>query len=161
MMRMTTTLPQALQPGSGLKSAAGDEPRPAHLDHVHSALNFRQLLFKLIAADLNVTTDQAFTKLWNFGDYLIDTIRVANSTGSITASDGGIYQAAAKAGNAIVAAAQVYTTIDATTKGLDLTLTDYAKDVLSATPIFSLTGAQGGAMTADIYIFGTPLTEGA
>ncbi len=160
MFRMTSDAVKALQPASATKSTPGVANRPSRLDHVHSVLGMEQILFHLTAADLNVLTDQAFIKRWNFANYLISRIHMTNASGSITAADGGIYQAAAKAGNALVAAAQVYTAIDAVTKGMDLTLTAFAKGVLTATPILSLTGTQGGAMTADIYIFGVPLTEG-
>jgi hypothetical protein len=157
MFRMNDDAPTALR---GV-AAAGDALRPARRDHRHSALGIEQVLFTLTAADMNVLTDQAFTKAWAFGDYLITRIRAVNASTSLTAADGGIYTAAAKGGSAIVAAAQVYTTLDAATKGMDLTLATLGADVLTATPILSLTGAQGGAATADFYIIGIPLTEAA
>lgn len=142
------------------KVTAGASPRPAASDHVHSALGIPQVLFTLINADMNVLTDQAFTKAWDFENYLITDIVVNDASVSLTAADGGIYQAASKAGNAIVASTQVYTTLDTVaTKGMSLTLTAFAKAILTATPILSLTGTQGGAATADFYIIGIPLTQ--
>lgn len=113
-----------------------------------------QLLGKLIGANMNVTTDQAIP-ITRIGSqkYLITKIFVTNASTSLTAADGGIYTATSKGGTAIVAAAQVYTALTAATVGLDLTLAvnnTYTLDNL----YLSLTGAQGGAATADIYVFG-------
>ena len=113
-----------------------------------------QLLGKLIGANMNVTTDQAIP-ITRIGTqkYLITKIFVTNASTSLTAADGGIYTATSKGGTAIVAAAQVYTALTAATVGLDLTLAvnnTYVLDNL----YLSLTGAQGGAATADIYVFG-------
>ncbi len=121
-------------------------------------LNVSKVLFTLSGADMNVTTDQAFTKVGTFGNYIIQTIRAYSPSTDLTAADGGIYQAASKAGNAIVASTQVYTTLTAATEGMDLTLTAFGRDVLTATPILSLTGAQGGAATCSFYVIGIPLT---
>ena len=113
-----------------------------------------QLIGKLIGANMNVTTDQAIP-ITRIGSqkYLITKIFVTNASTSLTAADGGIYTATSKGGTAIVAAAQVYTALTAATVGLDLTLAvnnTYVLDNL----YLSLTGAQGGAATADIYVFG-------
>ena len=113
-----------------------------------------QLLGKLIGANFNVTTDQAIP-ITRIGSqkYLITKIFVTNASTSLTNADGGIYTATSKGGTAIVAAAQVYTALTSATVGLDLTLAvnnTYTLDNL----YFSLTGAQGGAATADIYVFG-------
>ena len=116
-----------------------------------------QLIGKLIGANMNVTTDQAIP-ITRIGSqkYLITKIFVTNASTSLTAADGGIYTATSKGGTAIVAAAQVYTALTAATVGLDLTLAvnnTYVLDNL----YLSLTGAQGGAATADIYVFGVIL----
>ena len=117
-----------------------------------------QLLGKLIGANMNVTTDQAIP-ITRIGSqkYIITKIVVTNASTSLTAADGGIYTAASKGGTAIVAAAQVYTALTSATVALDLTLAvnnTYTLDNL----YFSLTGTQGGAATADIYVFGIVLT---
>lgn len=116
-----------------------------------------QLLGKLIGANMNVTTDQAIP-ITRIGTqkYLITKIFVTNASTSLTNADGGIYTTTSKGGTAIVAAAQVYTALTAATVGLDLTLAvnnTYTLDNL----YLSLTGAQGGAATADIYVFGIVL----
>lgn len=116
-----------------------------------------QLLGKLIGANMNVTTDQAIP-ITRIGSqkYLITKIFVTNASTSLTAADGGIYTTTSKGGTAIVAAAQVYTALTAATVGLDLTLAvnnTYTLDNL----YLSLTGTQGGAATADVYVFGIVL----
>lgn len=143
------------------KATGGRRKAAAAIDHAHSALGIEQLLFSLIDADMNVITDQAFVPAWDFDEYLITEIRCSNPSLSLTAADGGIYQAAAKAGDPIVAAAQVYTTLTATGMGMSLTLTAEGRGRLNTTPFLSLTGAQGAAATADFYILGIPLTEAA
>jgi hypothetical protein len=130
-------------------------------NHVHSSLGISQILFTLAAGNMNIDTDQSFIRAWEFDSYLIESIRVYNASISLTTAAGGIYIAAAKAGNAIVAAAQAYAALDAATKGLDLTLTAFAKDLLTATPILSLTTPQGGASTAAFQIIGIPIAVAA
>lgn len=116
-----------------------------------------QLLFRLTSANMNVTTDQAFVPyLWTPGaQFLIERIRVVNASISLTTAAGGLYTAASKGGNAIVAAAQAYSTLTGATIGLDLTVAAVGAGAQTATPILSLTTAQGAAATADFYIFGS------
>jgi hypothetical protein len=116
------------------------------------------LLFSLAAANMNSTADQALTKLLGFTNFLITRVRVAGSTGNLTTAAGGIYSAAAKGGNAIVAAAQVYARSPDRTLGMELTLAAVGLAVQTTSPILSLTTGQGSAMTADFYVFGVPLT---
>lgn len=116
-----------------------------------------QLLGSLIGANFNVTTDQAIP-ITRIGSqkYLITKIVVTNASTSLTNADGGIYTATSKGGTAIVAAAQVYTALTSATVALNLTLAvnnTYTLDNI----YFSLTGTQGGAATADIYVFGIVL----
>jgi hypothetical protein len=115
-----------------------------------------QLLFRLIGANMNVTTDQALVPyLWTPGqNYLIKRIRVVNASLSLTLAAGGIYTAASKAGNAIVAAAQAYSALTGATIGLDATIAAVGNGLQTVTPILSLTTAQGAAATADFYVFG-------
>lgn len=113
-----------------------------------------QLLGVRIGANMNVTTDQLIP-ITRIGTqkYLITKIVVTNASISLTTAAGGVYQAAAKAGTAIVAAAQAYSALTATTTALNLTLAinrTYTLDNL----FFALTTAQGAAATADVYVFG-------
>lgn len=113
-------------------------------------------LFELRGANLNITTDQAFTKVGAFTNYKITTITGRGLTGNALIAAGGVYPAAAKAGTAIVAAAQLWAALSALGKVLDLTLAALA-DAQTATPILSLTTAAGGASTADVFIYGVVL----
>lgn len=117
----------------------------------------QQLLFRLTGANMNVTTDQAFIPyLWTPGaQFLIERIRVVNASTSLTTAAGGIYTAASKGGNAIVAAAQAYSTLTGSTIGLDLTIAAVGNGLQTATPILSLTTGQGAAATADFYVYGS------
>jgi len=113
-------------------------------------------LFTLRSANMNSTADQSFAKQGSFTRYQITSIVAIVKTGAPTASVGGIYTAAAKGGTAIVTAAHAYTALSAVDKVLNLTLASLT-DVLQATPIFSLTTANGAAATADIFIYGNVL----
>ena len=113
-----------------------------------------QLLGKLIGANMNVLTDQAIP-ITRIGTqkYLITKIVVTNASTSLTAADGGIYTAVSKGGTAVVAATQVYTALTSATVALDLTLA--VNNTYTVSNLYlSLTGTQGGAATADVYVFG-------
>jgi len=116
------------------------------------------LLVKLTAANMNVTTDQPMAITAT--KYVIRKIVVTNASTSLTLAAGGIYDAASKGGNALVAAAQVYSALTTSVKYVDLTLgVPLTGSVVTASTIFlSLTTAQGGAATADVYVFGDILT---
>lgn len=113
-------------------------------------------LFEKRGADLNITTDQAFTKVGSFTNYKVTTITARGLTGNALIAAGGIYPAAAKAGTALVAAGQLWAAVSALAKVLDLTLAALT-DSQTATPILSLTTAAGGAATADVFIYGVVL----
>lgn len=114
-----------------------------------------QVLFRLIGANMNVTTDQALVKQFAFNNYVIDRILVTNASTSLTTAAGGIYSAAAKGGTAIVAAGQAHSGANNAAAANALTLASTARR--NETPILSLTTGQGSAATADIYVIGTPL----
>ena len=116
-----------------------------------------QVLFRLRNANMNVTTDQEFERLGIYSSYLITAIRCANASTSLTTAAGGIYSAASKGGDTLVAAAQAYSTLTGSTLGLDLTLAAVARGVRTGAPILSLTTAQGTAATADFYVLGLAL----
>lgn len=112
----------------------------------------------LTGADFNVTTDQAITIAAT--TYIVTGIIVTNASISLDTAAGGVYTAASKGGTAVVAAAQVYSALTASTKYLSLTLEAVAgTDVFSATTLYlSLTSAQGAAATADVYVLGRRLS---
>jgi hypothetical protein len=156
MFRMDSTTMQALR--GVAKPGIGN--RPARVDHVHSAVGISQILFSKVGLDMNSVADQALTKAWAFGDYLVEEIRVANASISLTTAAGGVYDTAAKAGTPLVAAGQVYTALTGPTLGLVLTLAAAALDQKTAAGLFfALTTAQGAPATADIWVIGVPLTD--
>ncbi|MCY1166636.1 hypothetical protein D9M73_65820 [compost metagenome] len=115
------------------------------------------VLWRLIGADMNVTTDQAFAKAFSFGNFVIDKIVAMNASASLTLAAGGIYTAASKGGVAIVAAAQLYSSLTAAAKAVSLALAN--TDKRSDSAIFlNLTVPQGVPATCDIYIIGTALS---
>ena len=63
-----------------------------------SSLRANRLLWSLTAANMNVTTDQAFAKAFAFTNHVIDRIIATNSSLSLTLAAGGIYTATAKGG---------------------------------------------------------------
>lgn len=113
-------------------------------------------LFELRGANLNITTDQAFTKVGTFTNYKVTSIVGRGLTGNALIAAGGIYPAAAKAGTALVAAGQLWAALSALGKIIDLTLAALT-DAQTATPILSLTTAAGGAATADVFVYGVVL----
>lgn len=124
---------------------------------------FGRLLFRLIGANMNSTADQVFTKVGTFNSYLVSIgggafARVTNASVNLTTAAGGVYDTAAKGGNALVASGATYATLTGATLGANLTATSAALGVLTATPILSLTTGQGSAATADFYIYGVPLS---
>lgn len=117
------------------------------------------LLFRLLAADFNVTTDQPFIPTFN-AKYRITKITAENTTvnGMATAA-GGVYTAASKGGSAIVANTQVYTGLTNALTALDLTLALPNLILVSGTPLyFSLTTPHGSAAAADLYVWGDTYT---
>lgn len=119
-----------------------------------------QLLFKLSSANLQSTADQPFSIIAYSGSaYMVTTIVARQRTGgaSVTCA-GGIYDTAAKGGNALVSAAQSWVTL---ASGVMVTATLAAltsTTLLTNTPILSLTTGSTAACTADVYVFGVDLS---
>jgi hypothetical protein len=115
----------------------------------------QQLLFVLRQANMQLTTDQAFTRLFDGQSYRIRDIFARQRSGAASvACAGGIYDAATKGGNAIVAAGQSWVTLASgvTVDGVLAALNNTT--LLSATPILSLTTGSTAACVADFYIYG-------
>lgn len=132
----------------------------ANIDAASGPLGRYGLLASLINADFNITSDQAITLISGVTRYIIRRIVVENASISLTTAAGGIYGAAAKSAPIIVAAAQVYSALTATTKKLDLTLEAVVgTDVFTAATLYlSLTTGQGAPATGNIWIFGENVT---
>lgn len=115
-----------------------------------------QTLFVLRGADMTLTTDQAFSKLFAGTNYIITQVIGLRKTGAFgVACTGGIYTGAAKAGTALVAAAQVWSALTGASTAQPATLANILQTtVASATPNLSLTVGNTGALTADIFIVG-------
>lgn len=113
-------------------------------------------LFTLRGANMQLTTDQAFTKRGAFTLYMPTFIVAICKTGGVTvACAGGIYPAASKAGTALVASGQSWTNLTAANKIVSATLTaGMVTDAQSATPILALTTGSTAAVTADLLIMG-------
>lgn len=121
-----------------------------------SANNAQQLLYVLRGADMTITTDQAFTKAFGGTNYVIQAVVVKRVSGAFgTACLGGIYDTAAKGGNALVAATQSYLALTGAGTCTVSTLAAIATTKVESTaPILSLTTGNTGALTADHFIFG-------
>lgn len=114
------------------------------------------LLGKLASANMNSTADQAIPI--SSSKYVIRRIVAVNASTSLTLAVGGFYAAASKA-TAIVANTQVFSALTGASKYLDCTVNALAlSDIRTETTLYlSLTVAQGGAATMDVYVFGDTL----
>lgn len=111
-------------------------------------------LYRLIGADMNVTTDQALVKLHNYSAFVIVRFNAVNASINLTTAQGGFYTGAAKSGNTLVAATQAYTDLSTSAMGLALTANATGQGRQTVDPILSLTTGQGAAATADFYLIG-------
>lgn len=129
------------------------------LSSISAPSAIQQLLFKLSAANFQLTTDQAFTKLFSGTSYSPQLIIARQRSGAASvACAGGIYDAAAKGGNALVAAGQSWVTL---ASGVIVVATLAAIDattLFANTPVLSLTTGSTAAITADVFIYGVDLS---
>jgi hypothetical protein len=117
-------------------------------------LPFNGVLYRLVGANMNATTDQALVRMHGFTAYEINNIYALNPSGSCASAVGGIYTAAAKGGTAVVAASQAYSTLSGTGTNLILTTATAGRNRRTEDLILSLTTPHGSAATCDIYVFG-------
>jgi len=117
-----------------------------------------QLLFVLRAANMQSTADQQFTRIFGGTKYAVTHVYASRVSGAASvACAGGIYSAASKGGDALVAAAQSWVSL-ASGVIVNATLAAVAGTALeTATPYLSLTTGSTAACTADIFIFGVVL----
>lgn len=116
--------------------------------------NLVQLLYQITGANMQLTSDQTLTKVYQTGTLWIPTaIATAWASGAFnTACAGGIYTAASKGGTAIVAAAQSYAAL--TGSGTGVLDAIASSGPFTATPILNLTTGNGAALTANVLIYG-------
>lgn len=115
-----------------------------------------QPLFVLRNADMQSTSDQAFTKMFGFTNYVITSVVAKRvSGGTSVACAGGIYTAAAKGGSQLIGVAQSWVALTGAGKIVLATLAALlGTDFQTATPILSLTTGSTAAATADVFIYG-------
>jgi hypothetical protein len=117
----------------------------------------QQLLYKGSALNFQLTTDQPLTKVYGGSAYIVTGIYARQrSGGASVVCAGGLYDAAAKGGNAWVAAAQSWVTLAA---GIIVPATVAITATLGTTGlILSLTTGSTAACTADIFVFGVDMS---
>lgn len=117
-----------------------------------------QRLFEGFGLNMQLTTDQALTKLFTGTNYIITDIVAVRASGAFsTACAGGIYNATSKpAGGILVAAAQSWANLTGTGKIVIPTLAALVgTDIQNASIIYvSLTTGNAAALTADFYVNG-------
>lgn len=125
----------------------------------------QKVLTSFFSANFNDTGDQALILPPSISAFMLTGIIITNASISLTTAVGGFYPQASKAGTALVANTQVYSSLTASTKLLAATLagavatTRYSIANLPDWRIyFALTTAQGAAATADIYVIGLDLS---
>lgn len=117
--------------------------------------NTQQTLFVLRAADMTLTTDQAFVKQGTFTNYVVTGVIGVRKSGALgVACAGGIYSAATKGGDAILAAVQSWATLTGAATATLGSVANLISKVETATPILSLTTGNTGALTADLFVVG-------
>jgi len=145
---------------SGYGESPVVDPSYSPQEYLVSATIPMTSLFQLRGADLQITTDQIFTKKFQGSKYKITEILAARVSGAASvACAGGIYSAAAKGGSAIVAAGQDWVSLASgvIVKATLAALTN--TDILTTTPYLSLTTGSTAACTADLFIMGYPLDD--
>lgn len=112
-----------------------------------------QALFIGRGLNFQSTADQALAKQFTGTKYRItDIVAVCKTGGGSVVCAGGIYDTAAKGGNAVVAAAQSWVALGA---GIIVIPTlAVVTAILSGTLILSLTTGSTAAVTADVFVFG-------
>lgn len=118
-------------------------------------------LAKKFAVNGNVTTDQLiqiFDPGYSQLEYVIEKIVLCHSTAVPTAMQGGIYTLANKGGDQVIPATQIYDALGNTTTSM---LVLSPTTAIRSTPylFFSLTTANGSAITFDVFIYGYVLPE--
>jgi hypothetical protein len=122
------------------------------------------LIARIVGANFNVTTDQTATMLIPAGSYYVPFSMITKDCStSLTTAKGQVYDAAAKGGNALFGSSVTQAFTSCTGAGTVETIAATAStggtagavvDAVTVPPILSLTTAQGGAATANVYFYG-------
>jgi len=119
-----------------------------------------QPIAQLLGANMNATTDQALTMLLPASMVFVPRrIVVTNASTSLTTAAGGVYDAASKGGNAIVASSQAYSALTTAGAAIYLTIAAFRREAAATKLYLSLTTAQGAAATADVYVYGDAIAQ--
>lgn len=115
-----------------------------------------QILFALRNADMQSTSDQAFVKNGSFDRYrVVDAFAYCVSGGVTVACAGGIFDATAGGGNAVVAAGQSWTGLSAVQKIVKPTLAALCDtDALTNSLYLKLSTGSTAAARADVLVLG-------
>jgi hypothetical protein len=117
-------------------------------------LQLMQALFVLRGANMAITTDQPFTKMFNGSKWDPLFIVFEWASGAFnTACAGGIFTGANKTGSAIVAVGQSYAGLTGAATHVQAVIQASAVS-FTVTPILSLTTGNSAALTADVFIIG-------
>lgn len=121
--------------------------------------NAIQLIALIRGANFQSTADQAMTRIFGGTSYTVTSIVARQRTGgaSVTCA-GGVYDTAAKGGNAICAAAQSWVTLASGVIVTAAVANLLQTAVLSNTPILSLTTGSTAAITGDVFVFGIDIS---
>lgn len=124
----------------------------------------QRAIASLLNVSFNTTSDQPILLPSTLNRFQLTGILIANPSGSLNGAVGGFYPEAEKAGSALVAAGQAYSTLSGQNLLMNATLTAYAQaqmfsrfQLVDWTVYFSLTTALGADATADIYVLGIEL----
>jgi hypothetical protein len=115
------------------------------------------MLFVGRGLNFQLTTDQVLTKVFGGTKYrILDVCAAWKSGGASVVCAGGLYDAAAKGGNALVAAAQSWVTL---ASGIIVPAVIGVTSVLESTGTLylSLTTGSTAACTADLFVYGYAL----
>ncbi len=113
-----------------------------------------QLLFALRGANMQLTTDQVFTKMFSgtlWDPFFITANRITGAFN--TACAGGIFTGAGKTGSAIVAVGQSYAGLTGANTHVNCVI-QANTTTFSVSPILSLTTGNAAALTADFFVYG-------
>lgn len=120
----------------------------------------QRVLGSLRGANFNSVADQAITIASGITAFQVTSIVATNCSTSLTTAVGGFYPTTAKGGTPIVAAIQAYSALTGAAVLLPTTVaaTPLVTRYAISTVYLSLTIAQGGAATCDVYVNGLDLT---